>query len=224
MSIAVKRSLKILERVALAKCPQSFSQLDKAVGGISHASLTRLLNELISEGFLFKNETGGYECGHRLGIFAAVSSKKNREIMIDKFSPMLKEISNKYDITGILMENVAGTPTTIYKAQTEASVNMADIGSAHPRSSDLWMEITVAYTPRLRKEFPEYTEEQINLIKDQGYCFEYCKIRPHFTRLGFPLLDDNHDNLIGILGFGGTALHMNYENLNDIIRESRKVL
>jgi DNA-binding IclR family transcriptional regulator len=224
MSLAVKRSLKILEIAALSGAPLSFSQINAELGNLSNASLSRLLSELISEGYLFKNTSGLYECGERMGVFAAVKNKDVGEVLISRYGQLIEEMTNIYDATGIILENVAGIPTTIHKTQTESSVNMAQIGSAHPRIEDLWMRIIAAYLPRFRKKFPASQRDSLDKIMDDGYCFEFCKIRPHFVRLGFPLFDERGEKLLGILGLGGTPLQLNHENMNEIVERIKEAL
>lgn len=224
MPTAVKRALKILEIVAQAEAPVSFTEINSQLGKINRASLSRLLSGLISEAYLFKNNSGLYECGQRMGIFASVKSRDMGEFLISKYGKLIEEMTNEYDVTGIILENVAGIPTTIFKTQTESSVNMASVGAVHPGVKDLWMHITAACIPRFRKKFPASEEYALDKIRQDGFCFEYCKLRPHFVRLGFPLFGEDGKVLVGILGLGGTPLQLNYENLNEIVEKIKEAI
>ncbi len=226
MPAAIERSLKILECLALSRKPVTFTEINKALGNISRASLSRMLAELIEQGYVYKNDSGGcYESGYRMGIFAMSSPRSRRESLIEKYRAALKTISTEFDVTGIILENVSGIPVTVWKTQTDSSVSMAVVGAGHPNRDDLWMKILAAYDKKVMLRYNENEQKEIYTIRNHGHYFENCEIRVNFVRIGFPFFEpDNPEILAGILGIGASPLQINQENATEIINYTKELL
>lgn len=212
MSIAVKRTFAILEFVAQKNRAVSFSEIHNGTGRFNRTSFSTLLNGLCEQGYLYKNPDGGlYEFGYKTGIFAAVRNRGRREHLINKYSDLMREVTEAFDLTSILLENINGTALTIHKEQTESSVYMAAVGNTHP-PAQIWSSMLAAGgTP-----IPGCPAEDVQFAKEKGWLAEFEKLRPNFCRLGF-LLTGETAKAIDIIGFGGTPLQLNQENLPTII-------
>ena len=76
----LQRSMSTLEALAADGIPLSFSELNSKLGGIHRATLSSILKELMSLGYVHKNAASGkYECGSRLALFLNVRKEGRAE-------------------------------------------------------------------------------------------------------------------------------------------------
>ncbi len=218
MSTGLERGLQLLEYVAREQRPVSFSQINDQLGGISHASLSRLLKQLCELGFLNKDVNSNlYSAGHRMAVFSSVKTAGRAEYLTMCYSSLMEEISRKYEISVILQERVKDRLICIGKVQCEMSMRMQDKGFVNENIEEPWLQLLAAYDEGLRiRSFSHFQPEFFQFVRKQGYIYDNQQRRPNVRRLGFPLFDSN-DEMIGCLGVGGNILELPEEAVRDII-------
>ena len=203
MSFGLLRGLALLRHVAEAAHPLTFTEINTALGTISKASLSRLLNVLRREGYLCRYPDGRYGCGDQMAHFAGVRRKAIRDYMIEQWGPLMKELSRRFDITFILLERVGNLLINIRREQTEFSMFMQKEGTLNDSPAEPWLLTLAAYEPAAAQEGSSSCRDEWPAIRRQGYYDEYGTVRPGIRRLAFPLTDRTGGDIIGILGMGG---------------------
>ncbi len=219
MPTALDRGLYLLELLA-KRGELSFGQLAEALGGMSRASLSRLLKSLIASGHVHKNpQSGHYGCGHRLAVFVAVKTPERGEHLIARYGQLQDELSEKYDLTVILLERVLLTLINIRKVQTLSSPFMQEVGRINEEPSQPWLRLLAAFTPEAKPLLDDAADRAAaEEIARQGYVFDDQTLRANFRRVGFPLFDEA-GQIIGALGLGGSVLQITDAGLPDLVAD-----
>jgi len=222
MALALKRGLKVLDILARKREPLSFSQIKTAMGGMGHASLSRLLRTLSESGYIYKeHDRGLYSCGYKMAVFTNLATKGRGDYLIRQYGSFMQDVTEKFDVTCILLERVRDTLINIHKTQTRNSVHMQELGYINDQLDQPWMQLLASQdtkvegfykTPRLRQE--------ISAIRARGYGYSDATLRPKFKRLGFPVFKD--EEMIGALGLGGTILQITDKNMETLVRYVQK--
>ncbi|MBN1673909.1 MAG: helix-turn-helix domain-containing protein [Kiritimatiellae bacterium] len=222
---AIERGLALLEQLACSRRPQSFTALNEALGGISRATLARLLRALQQSGHVVKDRaTGLYRCGGRMGVFAAVRTSGRAELLVERYEPLMQRIAREHAVSVILQERVGHALVCIKRVATESSAVMQEEGHINREMDQPWGLLLAAYDesvaatvadPHLRRRHPR--------IRADGFVYDDQTLRRNFRRLGFPLLD-RANRLIGAFGLGGSILEITDANLDRLVAGIRHEL
>ncbi len=225
MPSAVGRSLKILETIARKGEPMSFTDLVGLTDGSNKATVSRLLKDLIDEGYLVKDaETGLYKLGYRMAVFAAARTLGRKEYLIGRYEYLMHELCKKWDVTVLLMELVQGAFVGIRKVQSQTSAFMQPEGFVNDQVGQPWTQLCFAFSPaHIPADLPEKLLKELTVVKEQGYAYDDQSLRENFRRIGFPVFD-NEGGLIGCLGLGGNTLQITDENLPKIVSGVKRKL
>jgi len=225
MPSAVGRSLKILEAIARKGEPVSFTELVAITDGGNKATVSRLLKDLIDEGYLIKDATSGlYKLGYRMAVFAAARTLGRKEYLIGRYEYIMHELCKKWDVTVVLMELVQGAFVGIRKVQSQTSAFMQPEGYVNDQVGQPWTQLCFAFAPEMTPpDLPQKLRKGLESVKGQGYAYDDQTLRENFRRIGFPLLDSD-GQLIGCLGLGGSILQITDESLDKIIKDCKRRL
>jgi DNA-binding IclR family transcriptional regulator len=219
MSASLDRGLRLLEIIAGEEQPIGFNDLNRELGNLSRASLSRLLKFLVESDYVDKDpESGLYRGGKRLARLSGASFGTRREQLISRFGPVIKEIVREYDVTGFILERVGDLLLNIRREQTEFSIFMQPEGTLNDMKDEPWLQMLAAYCPELEKTYddPEILK-RLKMIRENGYYYEDQTKRPSIRRLAFPVFDD--DKIIAVLGFGGTVSQFDDEKVKKCIEK-----
>jgi len=215
----LSRGLALLEFLARARSPQSFGAINKALGGISRATQSRLLKTLQTEGFVARDpSTGLYRCGGRMGVFGAVRVQGRGAWLLRKYEPLMQRLSDEYGVSVILQERVGDALVCIRRVATESSAVMQAEGHINREMEQPWGLLMAAYDPGVAAQVkqPELRTRHAR-IRDVGYCYDDQTLRRNYRRLGFPLFDET-GAFLGCLGLGGSVLEITDDNLQSLVR------
>lgn len=222
MSTALLRGLEVLRLVAGESEPLGFNEINRRLGVISRASLTRLLKTLVADGYLIKRgDSGRYECGDKMAAFACVRTPGRREALIARLRPLMARISRRYEVTVILMERVKNILLNIHRENTEFSYTMQRVGTINDIPEEPWLTTVAAF------EGAESVVGGADVLKDEGllreirgkgYHFEDETRRENVRRLAFPLFGAD-GGVVGILGLGGTLTQLDDANVASCVEE-----
>jgi DNA-binding IclR family transcriptional regulator len=217
MSASLERGLKILAILAKKNQPVRFNELNKNLGNISRASLSRLLKSMIESGHVDKNnETGAYSCGAQMACFSNVRKKNLRESLISSYAPLIKEAAKKFNVTIILLEKVKDILINIHKEQPEYSMFMQEVNNINDKAYEPWLLTIAAYCPEIAKKIKSNKYQKIiNEVKSKGYLYENQTVRSEVRRFSFPVF--LNEEIVGIIGVGGTILQIDDEKAEEII-------
>ncbi len=221
----LERGLTILEILAEQPDGVSFTNINHRLGGINRASLSKTLKELIRLGYIMKDtDKGLYFLAPRINkLINARQSKK--EWLINKYKRVLRELSDKYNITAILFERIGDSLISIHKEKTITSLTMQDVGSVNREiMSSPWMQVLAAFDTEIFNNIQNVSHKKVlKEVSKRGFAYDNQKIFKNIRRLGFPILDHN-GQIIGCLGIGGTVFQITDKNINKIIKFVQKKL
>jgi DNA-binding IclR family transcriptional regulator len=225
MHALLERGLMILEFLATSKEPRSFGDINRELGEISRASLSRLLTSLQETGHVAKDpSTGLYNCGVRMGVFAAVKEQGRKEQLLERYSPLMDEIMEDYDVSVILQERVGDILVCIRRVATEYSALMQVEGHVNREMDQPCGLLLAAYDARVaRKVKDPVLTDRYPGIRQDSHVYDDQTLRKNFRRLGFPLLDSD-GKLIGCFGLGGSILEITDEKVPVIVDRVLDVL
>ncbi len=214
MHAMLERGLGILEFLACSDKPRSFGDINRALGDISRASLTRLLNSLIETGYIHKEaDSGLYACGGRMGVFSALRDERRTRFLIQRYQPLMEEIAEEYGVSLILQERVGDVLICIKRVASEFSAVMQVEGHVNREMNQPWGLLMAAYDPEIAATVADETLRELHpRIRELGYYYCDQKLRRNFRRLGFPVFDES-GTFLGCLGLGGSILEITDESL-----------
>lgn len=217
MATSLDRGLKILEILARGKGPVRFNELNEGLGGISRASLSRLLKDLIANGYVAKNsETGAYSCGVRMAVFANINHKGLREYLLSTYGPKLKEAAKKFNVTIIMLEKVKDILLNIHKEQPEYSMFMQEVNNINDNYHEPWLLTLGAFCPEVEAKIKgKKYQQQLPGIREKGYLYEDQTVRHQVRRFSFPIF--HNEKIVGVIGVGGTILQIDDNKAKKII-------
>lgn len=217
MISALERGLALLEILAKNENPVSFTDINRALGTINRASLSRLLRQLMQSGYIHKDDMGYYSCGDRLAIFSHLREKDQAEKLISTYGPVMKKITRTYDVSTVLLERVKNVLVNIRKEVTPFSMNMQEVNTLNDDPTEPWLFTVACLDSKLKIDYADYPEmmTMMDEVRMKGYFLEDQTKRPKVRRISFPLYDENK-NIIGILGVAGNISQMNDEVVKSV--------
>lgn len=136
------RSLDVLETV-ISREGVRFGELLE-IHRINRTTLTKILKHLVARGYLAKDGSG-YGRGAMLARLANVSATE--QWLIERFAPCLKELTNQWGVTSLLIVHQGGQTRFIDKQVRDHTLFGRPVGEAFPLSAALpwdlhWMRAT----------------------------------------------------------------------------------
>lgn len=224
---ALTRGLHILELVK-EKEELSYKQIQKLTG-INSSSLSRILNVLINNGYLEKNNNKNYIIGTKLLLFAKGSSL---ELLSQKAEDTLNEITQKFNVTTCLHGYTNKGSIMLNKKIDPDNVALRGIGTIiEDFILGPWGFLYVAekecplkFIKKVKKNKwynipPPSNEKLMELIeeaKQKGYGDDKGIIIKGIRKLAVPIYNSNN-NLIASLGIGTMQELINEEDVEEII-------
>ena len=196
----------------------SFGEINVALGGMSRASLSRLLKTLVELGHVHKGDSGGlYSAGYRLAVFAQIKTPGRREFLLSRYVSVCEQISERFGVTTLIHESVQDTLVCIHRQLERGAVHMQDVGHVNDQPEQPWMMLVAAYRPCIKACYAADRFPDIDRIAQQGYAYDDQTLKPQFRRLAFPLFDA-FGELIGALGVGGSMLEITDDSFDMIVQ------
>ncbi len=225
----LERGLKVIEFLAVRGEPASFSEINSILPGVNRSTLSRLLKVLMQLGYIEKSEaTGLYAAGEKLGLYANAYKRGLPEALKQKYSGMMREISDKYNITCLLFVRSGNYLTSIHKTLTLNSINMQPVGNTmdinNEQPDSLWYVLLIACDPKVADSTSvKYDEQMIAFTRENGYSIDNQLHNRGIIRMHFPVFDRS-GKMIGSIGAGGTPYQITEENNQLIIAEIKEKL
>jgi DNA-binding IclR family transcriptional regulator len=234
---ALERGLKLIELINL-KEELTFSQLEEE-SGINTSSLNRILKVLRNKGYIHKNSQGNYELGPKLYLFA--QGKSVWKMLISKVSPVLHDISVRFEVTTLLLAFLSNNEITVLdKVVSPTNIAMRKVGEEKDDYiSSPWGFLFLAeLEASAREEFikknrdtyhcnikPLPDDKLQKLIKEtqkQGYADDKGLVYDNVRRLAVPVYG-KRDQIIAAIGVGTFASlfdEKGFEQLGDYMKEN----
>jgi DNA-binding IclR family transcriptional regulator len=202
---SLDRGLDILEYVARAKEPPSFSRL-LAELGIPRSSLFHLLNNLQARNFIARDSaTDGYRLGPRIGKLARAMPRPS---LRDQVLPFLQQLSGAINETCGIYVQVRDTVEVVASAiSTQALSYTMKIGARAPLyavsagkivlaelSAAAWSEYIANVellwaTPRTIRSKARLTQE-IQVVKSTGFAYSREEFTPGISAIATAVRHD----------------------------------
>jgi len=224
MSI-LNRGFRTLEILIAKGDAMSFSDINAALGVINRASLSKLLKELVKLEYISKSqETGLYSYGRRTAMFLCLQDKSRKEYLITTHRDLMMRIAREFDVTALLFERSQNSLLCIWKEKTQASINMQPVGqlTEHLEMAPWMIALYASDNTLYEKVKDNMVVKAMDRFRKDGFGFEDQILDKHNRRLGFAIRDIKNE-IIGVLGIGGTTLHMTDSNIKQIIDIARSI-
>ncbi|RMD84969.1 MAG: hypothetical protein D6820_00475 [Lentisphaerae bacterium] len=213
------RGLQILEFLARTT-RASFGEINEALGGISRATQSRILQQLIGLGYVHRDPVSGhYAPGPRLGRLTPPVVRERRMALLNNYLPLMQELFRHYHLTVILQElDQHGHLVCIQRLCDASTAHMQAPGFVNTAPDEPWQLLKMAFCSEHSATVSDDVrqERRLEAIRQAGFYFDDGKLRPNFRRLGFPVFDGD-GNYAGNLGAGGTSMDLTDEVKSEII-------
>lgn len=207
--------LKVLEAVALASAPCSFSSLME-VSGAARSTLIRLLRVLVEEEWLAK-EKGGYVAGSRCQALSGTRglTERLRGLAAPFIDRLVEQTGNT---AGLFL--VEGTRNImIQKRVHPAAVALRELGTtSHVNADNPWGWIMLKDMSRQEQAHLIPDDRRVAIesawqnLEEKGWCLDDQVGMGLVCRLAVPLRRKGSEVLVGVLALGGNPLTMPPEN------------
>lgn len=227
---SLTNGLEIIELIA-AEGELGFNAISE-MQDISVSSLNRILKVLLSKSYLVKNEKGKYMLGSR--IFTLAKSDSIWNGILKRASRILKEISQRYEVTALLFGFSDESVIALDKVINIDSVVMQGVGNVSKQFlSRPWGFVYMANVSKYKKqklmeiikisdkdsnEIPCDTEleEYIEFAKRQGYSDDFGKLKSFIRRLAVPIYNSKGE-VISALAVGFVNGALREETIQEIV-------
>lgn len=239
---ALEKALDILEYMAITDKRHTARTLGEDLD-IPQASAFRIVSTLVHRGYIQKTSDGEVHLGPRNALLhkAYFSNNDLRTIAQSAMQRLLRETEKTVELAALDGDEIAfidvldstkpitikftrrvGVPL-IGSTNPITLVVLAHLDSARRRSVLDRMSVArqslLALNPDLAK-FPfstEICEEQLQKIRDEGYCADYGCQTPYVTRIAAPL--QTHDGaILGTIGVAGPIIYLPEGESDEFIR------
>ncbi len=202
---ALTKGLEIIELIA-EEGELGFNVISEK-RNISASTLYRILKILVSKSYLVKNAKGKYMLGSRIFTLAKTNCPWNA--ILKRASLILKEISEKYEVTAMLFGFSDESIIALDKAVNINSVVMQPVGSVSKQylsrpwgyvymanlSSDRQQKLIklANKSENEKNEIPrdEDLKKYFDFVKNHGYSDDFGNIKPSIRKLAAPIYDGN---------------------------------
>lgn len=210
---SLETGIEIIDLIIQEARPLKFTDIER-ITKMSKSNLHKYLNTLTLKGILFRDVEGTYYLGSKLIEFgnAAIGSVN----LIDISAPYLKTISNKVNLTTLLLVWTNNGPVIGNIWSTHLGLNIgADIGTKLPALSSAgkiflafgdtheieeWKNNELA---NLTVEQKEQLNEEIEVVRKVKFAYAAEPLIEHISSFSVPILDYEHKivGCVTLVGF-----------------------
>lgn len=221
---ALTRGLGVLKLVSAQDAALSYYEIGRQTR-IPQSSLTRLLNSLVTDGYL-RRENGKYKPGDEL--LALSRAFPSRARLLAMSGAALAELSKKTHNTAILIYWNGSTFQCIDKVMHPHSTAMQEVGvittdfSASPwgylfyNTLDAEKKATAQRLVTKGRAFENLLKFYLEQYEKGGFIYDDCLDYRYIRRLAALVYE--HDKVCGAVVLGGNTLTMPDENINTLAR------
>lgn len=203
--------LNIIDLISKAESSLKFTEIQEQTQ-ITKSNLYKYLNTLTQAGVVYRDpKQGDYALGYKLLEYG--SKLMNTEIILQRLTHQLKEVSSQTNMTALLATWVNDRPIITQIANTNFGLNIgATIGTELPPLSSVGKVFaafkdddatTLWKTTNLNTEQLQSLNNELNSIKENKFAYSKEPLVRHVSSLSFPVVNYQNQLIaaIGIVGF-----------------------